>query len=150
MLAALGAGSCYALMVPGFWALFLLLLTGSQLLRLLLSVLLVPVLAALGMWALLRGLLPDALLVGALTARLPERRWPRLLAAAVLPGVELLLFRLSGLPRLVQHLLALLVDTHALFLLQFGAPVAASMLAAALVPRRLVRRLRGEAGKEDG
>lgn len=131
------------MLVPGFWMLFLLLLTGSQLLRLLLSVLLVPVLAALGFVVLLRGLLPIGLLLGALAARTPDRRGTRLLLAAILPCIDLLLFRVSGLPRLVERLLVLLMDPRALLVLQFGAPVAASVLAATLVPDRMLRRLRG-------
>lgn len=143
LLGTLAFGTCYAVLVPGLWLVFLALLTGGELFRLLLSVLLVPVLAALGFVALLRGLLPIGLLLGALAARLPEVRWPRLLAAALLPGVDLILFQLSGLPRLVGHLLALLMDGWTLFVLQFGAPVAASVLACALVPERLLQRALG-------
>ena len=146
LLAALVFAALYTLLVPA--ALFAITaLFAWELLRwLLVSVVLVPVLFGLGLVGLLRGVVPAGLLIGVVAARAPDRVWPKLLVAFVLPLVDLLLLRASLLPRLIERGLWLVMDHRALWALDTVAPLAASALAALLVPRRLMRAVLGGAG----
>ncbi len=133
----------YTLLVPA--ALFAITaLFAWELLRwLLFTVVLVPVLFGLGLLGLLKGVVPAGLLVGIVAARWPHRVAPKLLVAFLLPLVDLLLLRLSLLPRLLERGLLMVMDHRALWALDTLAPLAASALAALLVPQRLVRILLG-------
>ncbi len=143
LLATMVFAGLYTLLVPG--ALFVITaLFAWELLRwLLFTVVLVPVLFGLGLLGLLKGVVPAGLLIGAVAARWPERVAPKLLVAFLLPLVDLLLLRMALLPHLLERGLLLVMDHRALWALDTMAPLAASTLAALLVPRRLLRALLG-------
>jgi len=103
------------------------------------SVAYVPFLAGLGLFGLFKGLFFSGLLIGAVAARSPFLLWPKLLAAALVPMVDVVLLRWSFGGRLVERAAAFLMDGRALFLLDNLAPAAASLLAALLVPQSLLR-----------
>ena len=131
----------YVLLLPGLFLLVVAVFAWETLRWLLASVLLLPILTALGLVGLLKGCLPTGLLIGAIAARTPARIWPKAVAAFLLPLVDLLLLRRAMLPHLAERVLLALMDHRALFLLDTAAPLAASMLAALLVPRRLMRAM---------
>ena len=143
LLATVVFAGLYTLLVPA--ALFAIIaLFAWELLRwLLFTVVLVPVLFGLGLLGLLKGVVPAGLLIGVVAARWPDRMAPRLLVAFLLPLVDLLLLRMALLPRLLERGLLMLMDHRALWALDTMAPLAASALAALLVPRRLLRALLG-------
>ena len=143
MLATLIFTVLYALCVPPVFLLMVAALTWQMLPWLLFSVVLVPVLLGIGLLGLAKGLLPAGLLIGAIAVRTPRRHWPKLLAAATVPLVDLLLLRASPLPRLLERGSLLLMDHRALLLLDTAAPLAASLLVASAVPQGLIRRLLG-------
>jgi hypothetical protein len=143
VLAAAVFAAIYAVLVPGVFLVVASVLAWELLRWLLASVLLVPLLTALGLIGLLKGMLPVGLLVGAIAARTPERVWPKLLAASLLPVVDLLLLRQAMVPRLTERLMLAVMDHRALFALDTVAPLVASGLAAVMVPRRLVRWVLG-------
>ena len=144
LLATLVFALLYTLLVPA--ALFAITaLFAWELLRwLLFTVVLVPVLFGLGLLGLLKGVVPAGLLIGVVAARRPDRVWPKLLVAFLLPLVDLLLLRMALLPRLLERGLMLVMDLRALGALDTLAPLAASALAALLVPQRLLRALVGQ------
>ncbi len=131
----------YTLLVPAALLLITALFAWELLRWLLFTVVLVPVLFGLGLLGLLKGVVPAGLLIGVVAARRPDRLWPKLLVAFLLPLVDLLLLRFSLLPRLIERGLLLVMDHRALWALDTVAPLAASAFAALLVPRRLVRAL---------
>ncbi len=143
LLATLVFAALYTLLVPV--ALFAITaLFAWELLRwLLFSVVLVPVLFGLGLLGLLKGVVPAGLLIGVVAVRRPDRLWPKLLLAFLLPLVDLLLLRMALLPRLLERGLLLVMDHRALLALDTVAPLAASALAALLVPQRLLRAMLG-------
>ncbi len=143
LLATLVFTVLYTLLVPAALLVIIALFAWELLRWLLLSVVLVPVLFGLGLVGLLKGVVPAGLLIGVVAARRPDRIWPKLLLAFLLPLVDLLLLRLSLLPRLLERGLLLVMDHRALLALDTVAPLAASALAALLVPQRLVRALLG-------
>lgn len=149
ILAAILFAASYAVLAPGLFLFLTALLAWETLRWLMLSALLLPVLGMLGLWHLLVGLPLIALLVGAMAARYPASLWPKLLLALLLPLGELLVDRGSGVSHLLGRLLPLLMDRRALFLLDTVAPVAASVLAALLVPGRLVRLVLGNGSKRN-
>ena len=132
----------YALLEPASLFAITAVFTWEMLRWLLLSVMLVPILFGFGLFGLLKGALPAGLLIGAVAVRTPDRVWPKLLAAGTLPLVDLMLLRQALPARLLEQGMRLLMDHRALFALDTMAPLAASVLAALLVPQRLVRRLR--------
>ena len=128
------------LLVPCFFA--VTALSAWQMLHwLLFGELLVPVLWALGLVGLFKGMVPCALLIGAVAVRTPELLWPKLLAAVLLPAVDLMLLRRALFPELLLRGLSFLMDPRAMIVLGTLAPLAGSGLAALLVPRRLLRKL---------
>ena len=133
----------YAVCMPAVFLLVMAVFTWELLRWLLFAAMLVPFLLGLGLLGLLRGVLPTALLLGAIAARTPGRHWPKLLAAATVPLVDLLLLRQFLLPRLLERGSLLLMGHGTLFLLDTAAPLAASLVTAWLIPQRLVRRLLG-------
>ena len=143
VLATLIFTALYVVCVPAAFLLIMAVFTWELLRWLLFSLTLVPLLLALGLFGLAKGLVPSGLLIGAIAARTPGLHWPKLLAAATVPLVDLLLLRTSTLPALLERGILLLMDHRALFLLDTAAPLAASMLVTLAVPQRLVRRLLG-------
>ncbi|WP_419728390.1 hypothetical protein [Lichenicola sp.] len=127
--------------VPAAFFLVMVVFTWELFRWLLLSVMLVPALLGLGLLGLVKGLLPSGLLIGVIAARTPNRHWPKLLAAATIPVIDLLLLRASPLPRLLERGSLLLMDHRALFALDTIAPLTASVLVTLAFPQRLVRRL---------
>ena len=146
LLATLAFAILYTLLVPAALLLIMALFAWELLRWLLFTVVLVPVLFGLGLLGLLKGVVPAGLLIGVVAARWPHRVVPKLLVAFLLPLVDLLLLRLSLLPRLLERGLMLVMDHRALLALDTVAPLAASALAALLVPQRLVRVLLGRPG----
>ena len=143
LLATLVFAGLYAVCMPAVFLLVMAVFTWELLRWLLFAVMLVPFLLGMGLLGLLRGVLPTGLLVGAIAARTPGRHWPKLLAAATVPLVDLLLLRQFLLPRLLERGSLLLMGHGTLFLLDTVAPLAASLVTAWLIPQRLVRRLLG-------
>jgi hypothetical protein len=143
LLATLVFASLYVLLVPATFVLIVAVFAWELLRWLLFSVMLVPVLFGLGVIGLAKGLIPAGLLIGVIAARTTDRLWPKLLAAALLPLVDLLLLRLSPLPRFLERGILLLMDHRALFALDTVAPLGACVLAALLVPQGLMRVLIG-------
>ncbi len=131
----------YAVGMPAVFLLVMAVFTWELLRWLLFAIMLVPFLLGLGLLGLLKGLLPTGLLLGAVAARTPDRHWPKLLAAATVPLVDLLLLRQALPSRLLERGSLLLMGHGTLFMLDTAAPLAASMVTAWLVPQRLVRRL---------
>ena len=146
MLATLIFAVLYVVCVPVAFLLIMAVFTWELLRWLLFSVMLVPLLLGLGLLGLAKGLMPAGLLIGAIAVRTPDRHWPKLLAAATVPLVDLLLLRASTLPRLLERGVLLLMDHRALFLLDTVAPLTASLLVTLALPQRLVRRLLGCGG----
>jgi hypothetical protein len=140
---AAGFTVVYVTCVPAAFFLVMAIFTWQLFHWLLLSVLLVPALIGLGLFGLVKGLIPTGLLIGAVAARTPDLHWPKLLAAATVPLVDLFLLRASVLPHLIERGSLMLMDHRALFMLDTIAPAAASMLVTLAVPQRLVRRLLG-------
>ncbi len=143
LLATLVFTAFYTLLVPAALMAITALFAWELLRWLLFTVVLVPVLFGFGLLGLLKGVVPAGLLIGVVAARSPDRLWPKLLVAFLLPLVDLLLLRSSLLPRLLERGLMLVMDHRALLALDTIAPLAASALAALLVPQRLLRALVG-------
>lgn len=139
----MGFAIVYVVCVPAAFFVVMAVFTWQLFHWLLLSVLLVPALMGLGLFGLLKGLIPTGLLIGVIAARTPDLHWPKLLAAATIPLVDLFLLRASVLPHLIERGSLMLMDHRALFALDTVAPAAASMLVAFAFPQRLVRRLSG-------
>lgn len=146
MLATLIFTTLYVACVPMMFLLIMVVFTWELLRWLLFSVTLVPLLLGLGLLGLAKGLIPCGLLIGAIAVRTPRLHWPKLVAAATVPLVDLLLLRTSTLPALLERGILLLMDHRALFLLDTAAPLAASLLVTLAVPQRLLRRLLGRQG----
>lgn len=140
---AVGFTVVYVACVPAAFFLVMAVFTWQLFHWLLLSILLVPALIGLGLFGLLKGLIPTGLLIGAVAARTPDLHWPKLLAAATVPLVDLFLLRTSVLPHMIERGSLMLMDHRALFVLDTIAPAAASMFVTLAVPQRLVRRLLG-------
>ena len=143
MLATVAFAALYAVCVPAVLLPVMALFTWELMPWLLFGVMLVPALFVFGLLGLARGLLPTGLLLGAIAARTPDRHWPKLLAAATVPLVDLLLLRQFMLSRLLERGSLLLMGHGTLFLLDTAAPLLASLAAAWLIPQRLVRRMLG-------
>lgn len=143
LIAALAFAIAYALLMPGCFLLIMAIFTWELLRWLLFSVMLVPLLAGIGFLGLLKGVGFSGLLIGAIAIRTPDRNSPKLLAAAAVPLVDLLLLRGNTAAHFIERGSLLLMDHRALFLLDTAAPLAASVIAASLIPRRLLRRIAG-------
>lgn len=143
LLATLVFAAAYAACEPAVFLVLVAILAWQMMRWLLASVMLVPVLLGLGLAGLLRGSVPSGLLIGVIAARTPDRHWPKLLAALVVPAIDLLLLRLAAIPRLIERGSLLLMDHRALFALDTVAPLGASVLVAWAFPQSLVRRLLG-------
>ena len=140
----------YVTTVPAVFFLVMVVFTWELFRWLLFSVMLVPALLGLGLLGLIKGLIPSGLLIGAIAVRTPNLHWPKLLAAATVPVIDLLLLRASPLPRLLERGTLLLMDHRALFALDTIAPLTASVLVTLAFPQRLVRRLRSGGGTPPG
>ena len=141
MLATVVFAALYAACLPLVLLPVMALLAWELMPWLLFGIMLVPALLVFALLGLARGLLPTGLLLGAVAARTPDRHWPKLLAAATVPLVDLLLLRQFVLSRLLERGSLLLMSHGTLFLFDTAAPLMASLATAFLIPQRLVRRM---------